>query len=230
MVKTPEEYFAALNFDMPPTSGSHLSLNAAEESFVQKYLGSDLLAHLPEVQPEVLMPSAAFSATQEKAALSQEEKSHVDLRTRLLSESSVQMVSFYVREQIFLLPVPVIVEVLRHMPLTRLPRAPSFVAGVVNLRGKVTPLLYLDALLTLEKNYRYTQKSFIIVCAIREMHLGLIIDNVHTLYTLKQEQFSWNAEVHLGSGAEFLCGIADIEGKLYGIVNPEIILEKLLTE
>ncbi len=229
MVKTPEEYFAALNFDMPQTTGSHLSLNAAEESFVQKYLGSDLLAHLPEVQPEALMPSAVFSATQEKTVQDQKEKPHADLRTRLLSESSVQMVSFYVREQIFLLPVSVIVEVLRHMPLTRLPRAPSFVAGVVNLRGKVTPLLYLDALLTLEKNYRYTQKSFIIVCSIKEMHLGFIIDNVHTLYTLKQEQFSWNAEIHLGSGAEFLCGIADIEGKLYGIVNPDIILEKLLT-
>ena len=138
------------------------------------------------------------------------------------------MVSFFVREQTFLLPVAAIQEVLRHMPLVRLPLAPQFVAGVVNLRGRVTPLLHLDALLTLARDYRYTPQSFIIVCTAEQMQLGLIIDKVQTMHTVEQDKITWNAEVQLGASADFLCGIADINDHVCGILAPDMIVQKLL--
>ena len=219
MVKTPEEYFSDQCFEALDSRCTHDGLSDAEQAFVQKYLGNDALAGLP-----VLERAAAWRVAGETAATTQQ----LSLKQRLRNEARVQMVSFFVREQTFLLPVTAIQEVLRHMPLVRLPLAPQFVAGVVNLRGRVTPLLHLDALLTLERDYRYTPQSFIIVCTAEQMQLGLIIDKVQTMHTVEQDKITWNAEVQLGTSADFLCGIADINDHVCGILAPDMIVQKLL--
>lgn len=229
MVKTPEEYFADQCLTVPQAVDSKLS--PAEQAFVQKYLGSDSLQDMPVQEPEQVLAGAANvaqelgSAEHPSARKAEEAPS---LRTRLAAQDQVQMVSFYIREQVFLLPVSVIVEVLRYMPLTRLPMAPPFIAGVVNLRGKVTPLLHLDALLTTDQSMRYTEKSFIIVCGTDDIQLGLIIDKVHTMYMVSRESISWNIEAQLGEGADFLCGLANIGERLHGIIDPELIVDKLI--
>ena len=233
MVKTHEEYFAEQCLAVPQADDATLS--AAEQAFVQKYLGSDALQNMPVQEPEQVLAGAAGAASvapelddAHPSAHKASSASAPSLRTRLAALEQVQMVSFYIREQIFLLPVSVIVEVLRHMPLTRLPMAPPFIAGVVNLRGKVTPLLHLDALLTTDQTMRYSEKSFIIVCGTDDMQLGLIIDKVHTMYMVSKDSISWNIEAQLGEGADFLCGLANIGERLHGIIDPELIVEKLI--
>lgn len=218
MVKTPEEYFAAQCFDQSVCREGNNGLTNVEQAFVRKYLGDDALPGLPLLEPE-----AALSSESEGSSTPV-----VLLKNQLRNEPRIQMVSFFVRNQIFLLPVAAIHEVLRHLPLIRLPLAPPFVAGVVNLRGRVTPLLYLDALLTNERQYRYTPQNFIIVCAGDQMQLGLIVDKVHTMYVVEQNKITWNAEVQLGASADFLCGIADINDRVCGIVAPDMIVQKLL--
>ena len=230
MVKTPEEYFADQCLAVPQAADA--SLTVAEQAFVQKYLGSDALQGMPVQEPEQVMAGTANEARDPaaptRAKRDDAQEARPSLRTRLATEDQVQMVSFYVREQVFLLPVSVIVEVLRYLPLTRLPMAPPFIAGVVNLRGKVTPLLHLDALLTTDQTMRYTEKSFIIVCGTEDMQLGLIIDKVHTMYMVSKESISWNIEAQLGEGADFLCGLANVKERLHGIIDPEMIVEKLI--
>lgn len=218
MVKTPEEYFADQCFDQPARQEGPDGLNEVEQAFLRKYLGEDALTGLPLLEPE-----AALSSEPDRQSAPA-----VLLKNLLRNEPRIQMVSFFVRDQIFLLPVAAIHEVLRHLPLIRLPLAPPFVAGVVNLRGRVTPLLHLDALLTNERHYRYTPRNFIIVCAGDHMQLGLIVDKVHTMYMVEQNKITWNAEVQLGASAEFLCGIADIDDRVCGIVAPDMIVQKLL--
>lgn len=247
MVKTPEEYFSGLCFT-PPEQEAVASLSDAEQAFVQKYLGAEALTALPVQSPLAAMacagaeplrtaqesPSAAAasSAGQHRQDTEHDVVANTEaadpLKTLLTAQEKVQMVSFYVREQIFLLPVCVIVEVLRYIPLTRLPMAPPFVAGVVNLRGRVTPLLHLDALLTLEQQYRYGPGSFIVVCSGKDMQIGFIVDKIHTMYMIEQQKINWNAENQLGSSADFLCGLAEVGDHLHGIIDPEVIVERLL--
>ena len=115
MVKTPEEYFSDQCFEALDSRCTHDGLSDAEQAFVQKYLGNDALAGLPVLEPDAALPVAG-----ETAATTQQ----LSLKQRLRNEARVQMVSFFVREQTFLLPVTAIQEVLRHMPLVRLPLAP----------------------------------------------------------------------------------------------------------
>ncbi len=233
MVKTPEEYFAAQSF-AAPGAGKAIpgdSLTAAERDFVAKYLGTDALAGLPDMA--AVASSAAVGLPLSGASLSggnatgQGQPRPLSIKAGLQALPMVQMVSFYVQGQLFLLPVALIHEVLRHLPLVRLPKAPPYMAGVINLRGKVTPLLYLDALLTLDGHGAYTKQHFIVICETEELQLGLIIDKVHSMYHVPQDAIHWNAEVQLGDSAELLYGIADISGRICGIVAPELIVRKV---
>ncbi|MGE9985895.1 chemotaxis protein CheW [Desulfovibrio sp. SGI.169] len=171
----------------------------------------------------MLEPDAALSV----AETEHEAEARISLKDWLHGEPRVQMVSFFVRGQVFLLPVAAIQEVLRYVPTVRLPLAPPFVAGVINLRGRVTPLLHLDALLTQEQNYRYTAQSFIIVHASEQMQLGLIIDKIQSMHIVEQNRITWNAEIQLGASADFLCGIADINDRVCGILDPDMIVKKM---
>lgn len=150
------------------------------------------------------------------------------LRELLRDEKEIQMVSFYVAGQLFLLPVVAIREVLRHMELVKAPMAPDFVAGVINLRGRVTPLISLAPLLTNHAGDPYSDKNFIIICGSDTLRLGLIIDRINTMHVVPQEKIIWNAESKLGDAAEFLAAIVNLDEKVCGIVAPETITQKIL--
>ena len=214
MVKTPEEYFSALDLSAAPTVAT-AGLTEAERAFVEKYVGLDALDKLPSVAPQEA-PQAL-----RKAAPAQ------TLRERLQGEARVQMVSFFVEEQLFLLPVAGIQEVLRHIEVVKVPLAPAFVAGVINLRGRVTPLILLAGLLTL-RGGAYTERSSIIICGTEMLQLGLIVDKVHTMHMVTQDKILWNVESKLGESADFLCGVVDLDDHVCGIVAPELITQRLL--
>lgn len=118
---------------------------------------------------------------------------------------------------------------MRHIELVKVPLAPPFVAGVINLRGRVTPLIHLGALLTAVPGCDYTERNFILVCGTEQLQLGLIIDRVNSMHMLDQDKITWNVETKLGEGAEYLCAVADLDDRVCGILAPETIIQKLLS-
>lgn len=159
----------------------------------------------------------------------QEKEAEKSLREKLKNEPEIQMVSFFTAGQLFLLPVMSIQEVLRHQELIKVPQAPEFVAGVINLRGHVMPIVHLSALLTNASEHPYSGKNFIIVCGTEQLKIGLVIDRINSMHLLPQSKIIWNAESKLGDSAEFLCAIANMDEKVCGIVEPESIAQKILS-
>lgn len=151
------------------------------------------------------------------------------LRERMKEAEEIQMVSFYVSGQLFLLPVAGIQEVLRHMELVKVPQAPPFVAGAINLRGHVMPLVHLSALLTTSQTCHYDKQSFIIVCGSDDLRVGLIIDRVNSMHMLPKDKLIWNVEARLGEAAECLCAIANLNDRVCGIVDPDMVAKKILS-
>ena len=217
MVKTPEEYFQAQAFD-PPTDGKGEALTPAEQAFVSKYMG---IEGAKAVGIEASVPADAAVV---EAVLN---APRVPLHDELKSEAVIQMVSFYLDSQVYTLPIAAVQEVIRYMPPTSLPLAPEYVAGVINLRGRVTPLLYLDQLITNTKR-AHGEERFIIVCTRHGLQVGLIIDKVHTMYMVKQKQIIWNVESQIGANAEYLCGIVDINDRIFGIVSIDMMVDQVL--
>lgn len=245
MAMTPEEYLSELNFASPAQNIRPTRLSSTEQAFVEKYLGQEALEALnlsgptidvavanpparPDIRPsprsivpEIVTAPVASPPLVRQAPL-------LTMKDVLRQQEIIQMVSFYVEDQLFLLPVAGIQEVLRYMELVKVPLAPPFVAGAINLRGRVTPVVHLSTLLTNSAAGSYGPKNFVIVCGNDQMQIGLIINKVSSMHNVPKDKIIWNLEASVGDRGENLCALANLDGKVCGIVAPDIIVQKIL--
>jgi purine-binding chemotaxis protein CheW len=104
-------------------------------------------------------------------------------------------------------------EIIGVMPITRVPRTPEVVRGVINLRGKVIPIVDLRRRFGLEPADE-TEETCIIVVQVRGVQTGVVVDSVSEVMDIRSEDVedtpSFGAEVN----TEFLLGIAKSSGKV----------------
>ena len=227
MMRSPEEYFNAQDFT-PATSQEEYT--PAERLFMQKYLGVDNadVAKDLGVSADAPAPESRAAAEAAYAAVKEEEPA---LEVILKQAPEAQMVGFFIGEQEFVVPTMAMQEVIRYTPPVRLPMAPPNVAGVINLRGKVTPVVILRKLLDV-RNKPLEGDGFFIICRRRGLQLGFLIERVHTMYRVPQKNMDWGVESQLGISAEidFISGIMKSEdgSRLMGIISVARIVEHIL--
>lgn len=222
MNKSPEEYFQEQNFsaDMPPDAKPG-EFTDAERAFMEKYMGVDAPSTLKSIGLDVPLEAAA----PKDSVVSSPPEEALDIILR--RETELLLVGFFLGNQEFVVPTLAVQEVIKFSPPARLPKAPSFVAGVINLRGKVTPLIRLRDMLGIPEEAG-SQHQFIIVCRRRGLQMGLMIDRVRTMYRVSQREIDWGIEAHLGSNVDFISGLLKLREQLVGIVSVDRIVDVVI--
>ena len=149
------------------------------------------------------------------------------LEEALKKEQEIQMVGFFIGGQEFTIPTAAVQEVIRYMPVAKLPAAPSFIAGVINLRGRVTPLVELRDILEV-RSPREGENRFIIVCRRQGLQIGMLIEKVHTMYRVPQADIEWGIEAHLGINGECVAGLFKQNEQLVSIVSVDRVIADVL--
>ena len=238
-MKTPEEYFLDRDFLREAQDGPG-EFTSAEKAFLQKYMGLGEERETPGVPPAEPSGKASapappeppgvppVEAPAEASVVPPEEAREPDVFSQLKAETHVQLVGFYVDGQEFTVPMRFVQEVVRFLKPTKLPAAPSFIAGIVNLRGRITPLVRLREILGSDSDAG--EDGFIVVCRCRGLQLGLMIRSLKTMYRIPQEDIEWGVEAQLGSNVEYVAGLMKSRehGKLVGIISVDRIVEKVL--
>ena len=219
MSKSPEDYFQEQNFSA--VSVDKANFTPAEQAFMDKYLGVDGGAVLDKIG--ISSQPAADAAPDQHAEMGAE----APLEETLRAAPEIQMVGFFLGSQEFTVPTVAVQEVIRSMPLAKLPAAPEFVAGVINLRGKVTPLIRLRDVLEVNSP-RLGEDKFIIVCRRQGLQVGMIIERVHTMYRVPQDDIDWGIENHLGINVDFIAGLLKLREQLVGIVSVDRIIASII--
>jgi purine-binding chemotaxis protein CheW len=218
MNKSPEEYFKEQNFHAD--QAEHTGFTPAERAFMDKYVGVDGRSVITDLGP-------AAAHTDAVANLHPEMDAEDFLDTMLRSSDELLLVGFFIGGQEFTIPTVAVQEVIRHEPASRLPSAPQFVAGVINLRGRVTPLIHLRDVLEVSSP-RMGEDKFIIVCRRKGIQIGMIIERVHTMYRVRQEDIDWSVEAHIGANVEFISGLLKVREQLVGIVSVDRVITSII--
>jgi purine-binding chemotaxis protein CheW len=114
----------------------------------------------------------------------------------------------------------------RMQPMTRVPKTPDFVKGVINLRGLVTPVIDLRGRFGIEES-DYTDNTRIIIVAVKEMEVGLIVDSANDVTDIDSDCIDDPPEVVGGIKAKYLQGIAKVsDTRLLVLLNLEEVLNK----
>ncbi len=113
------------------------------------------------------------------------------------------------------------IERLEH--ITRVPRTPKFVKGVINLRGVVTPIINLRSRFGLDE-IAYTESTRIIIVAVGELEVGLIVDSANDVIDIPVNAIEPPPEVVGGVEAAYLRGVAKLEKRLLILLNLDKVL------
>lgn len=99
----------------------------------------------------------------------------------------LQLVTFKVGGEEFGVDIQNIQEINRLTEITKVPRAPAFLEGVINLRGKVIPVINLNKRLTLEGRGRTKNARIIVVETDDKKTLGFIVDSVSKIVRVPRD-------------------------------------------
>lgn len=127
--------------------------------------------------------------------------------------SELQLVSFEVSGEEFAVDILAVQEINRMMDLTRVPQSPPEVEGVINLRGKIIPVLDLRRKFGMGAADR-TEANRIIVVDVNKKVLGFIVDRVHEVLRISSETVEPAPAMACSINAEFISGVAKLEDRL----------------
>lgn len=124
--------------------------------------------------------------------------------------SKNQFLTFNLKGETFSVPVSKVKEILEYTPLTRVPRMPTCVAGVINLRGRVVPVTDLRVKLGMEQTER-TRHTCIIVIEIpfdgKTTEVGALVDAVQEVIALEDEHVEPPPRLGVGIEHEMIAGM-----------------------
>lgn len=114
----------------------------------------------------------------------------------------------------------------RMQPMTRVPKAPEFIKGVINLRGIVIPIIDLRARFGLEE-VTSTDATRIIIVSAADFEVGLIVDSANDVIDVDTDNINTPPEVVGGIKAKYLDGIARVgDNRLLVLLNLEQVLNR----
>ena len=122
--------------------------------------------------------------------------------------------TFYIDGQLYSVPTSQVVEIIRMQPITYMPNTIDYVKGVINLRGKVVPVI--DMRLRFKKEEKpYDTRTSIVIVESGEMTVGLIVDTVKDVRDVSAEQInkSPRSKGQSANGKNFVCGIVTLDNE-----------------
>lgn len=139
------------------------------------------------------------------------------------SQDEAQFVAFNLGKEEYAVDILAVQEIIRWANITRVPKAPSFVKGVINLRGTVIPVV--DSHIRFDLPYQeITDAARIIVFKWEESLVGLTIDYVTEVLKLSNKQIERPQAVN-GIDNQYIKGIGKIDGRLLIIMDLAKVLD-----
>ncbi len=132
---------------------------------------------------------------------------------RVLKMAEEQLVTFGLGSEEFGLDIMRVQEIIRIPPITRVPKAPNYVDGVINLRGNVIPVVSLRTRFGMGK-VSETDLSRIIVLQVQKKVFGIRVDAVTEVLRLDDSAIEPPPPVALGMDALFIRGVGKIGERL----------------
>ncbi len=139
------------------------------------------------------------------------------------NDQILQLVSFRIGNEEFGVEIIKVKEIIRMVEITRVPRAPDFIEGVINLRGKVIPVIDFRKRLELEPR-EWDNKTRIIVVEVNHHVIGFIVDAVTEVMRIPLSTTDLPSSLNTEVSRKFIRSIGILDKRLLILLD----LEKLL--
>lgn len=136
-----------------------------------------------------------------------------------------KFLTFSLGKEFYGVEIRYVMEIIGIQPITEVPELPHFIKGIINLRGKIIPVM--DVRLRFKKlENEYNDRTCIIVIEVRDVFIGLIVDAVSDVLDISSSDIVPPPEVNANTNNKYIKGI----GKVGSDVKLLLDCEKLIND
>ena len=152
----------------------------------------------------------------------------MDQAVKAMTDREGKYLTFSLANEEYGIGILKVKEIIGMMPVTSVPQTPGFVKGVINLRGKVIPVVDLRLRFGMEE-IEYTERTCIIVVEIAgesgNIVIGIVVDAVSEVLNIKAEDIEETPSFGRSLNTDYIFGMAKIEGSVKILLD----IDKVLT-
>lgn len=130
-----------------------------------------------------------------------------------LDDLNGRFLTFYIGDAVYGIALIHVIEIINIQTITRVPNVPNYIKGIINLRGKVVPVLDVRLKFNLEER-AYDDKTCIIVIVVNDMNVGLIVDSVSEVSTIDESNRAVPPEIGVAASNKYLESVAEVDGRI----------------
>lgn len=134
-----------------------------------------------------------------------------------------QFIIFKLEEEEFGVKITDVQEIKERRPITKLPRAASFIEGIINIRGDIITIIDLRKRLGFKAENSPDDR--ILIVKLNDIDVGFIVDDASQVLRIDEDQISSPSKGIAGLSTEFIGGVAKMEDRLIIL----LALDQLLT-
>ena len=142
---------------------------------------------------------------------------------RAQAQNSGEFLTFRLGAEEYGIDILRVQEIRSYEPPTRVANAPSFVKGVVNLRGVIVPIL--DLRIRLGQAGEYNAFTVVIVLNVAGRVVGVVVDSVSDVLELSADEIKPRPEVPAAIDARFITGLGKIGGRMLILLDIEAMIQ-----
>lgn len=141
------------------------------------------------------------------------------LNNESLDDLDGRFLTFYIEDTVYGIELLHVIEIISIQLITKVPSVPGYIKGIINLRGKIVPVIDVRLKFNLMER-PYDEKTCIIVVVIEDMQVGLIVDNVSEVVTIDKNELAKPPEFSNTITNKYLKSVAKVGERV--ILNIDI--------
>jgi purine-binding chemotaxis protein CheW len=135
---------------------------------------------------------------------------------------NIKIVAFKLGEEEFGLDIDHVNSIERISQITRVPNAPDYIKGVMNLRGQITPIIDLQNILS-KNQVETTERTRILIANYNDMNLGFMVDQTSDVMDVRHDEMV--SPSSNGLNFDYLNGIAQIGSRIIMLLNLDELMK-----
>ncbi|MDR0917633.1 MAG: chemotaxis protein CheW [Oscillospiraceae bacterium] len=132
---------------------------------------------------------------------------------------------FTIDQTTYGVPIQYITEIIGVQPITIVPKVPYYIKGVINIRGKVVPVINIRNKIALPE-IDFDEKTCIIVVDVEEITVGLIVDRVREVVNVNPNDICSTSEYKSINQNNYIEAIIDSGGEIKQLLNIHRLIEE----
>ncbi len=149
--------------------------------------------------------------------VNEESKLKESLEERKLAKEG-KYLTFILGDEEYGLEILKVREIISVMEITEVPQVPSFIKGVINLRGRVIPIIDLRLKFGMPE-VEYTRETCIIVVNVKKLLLGIVVDTVAEVLDIPEKDIEKPPTFGGSIRTDFILGMGKVKNKVKILLN-----------